>query len=196
MPQRPEDYQSGKNVGGNKLGGTGAGHNDPFDYLKGAIGKDHGYLGHFKQEKFLRKGHNTGVRAPGTLVRVAPNQGANAAPRVDVVGGAPEISSVFPAPPVPSQVFPAPTTQTAPGVLTPAIPGRTNVAPGLQAPTGRSRFLAEHPVVAARRAVRQTRRAGTNVSPTQALDAIRAARATSNSAYSEARARRAKRGIY
>lgn len=31
--------------------------NDPFNYLK--LGEDSGYLGHFKEEKFLEEGHNT-----------------------------------------------------------------------------------------------------------------------------------------
>jgi hypothetical protein len=56
MPQRPEDYQSTKNVGGNKLGGTDAGHNDPMAYLKTT--SDHAYLGHFTGRKVLKDGHN------------------------------------------------------------------------------------------------------------------------------------------
>lgn len=56
MPQRPEDYQSTKNVGGNKLGGTDAGHNPPFAYLK--LTPEHAYLGHFRQSRYLEQGHN------------------------------------------------------------------------------------------------------------------------------------------
>lgn len=69
MPQRPEDYQSTKNVGGNKLGGTDAGHNDPFSYLK--IKPEHIYFGHFRQEKFLREGHNV-RRGRKQVVATAP----------------------------------------------------------------------------------------------------------------------------
>lgn len=207
MPQRPEDYQSTKNVGGKKLGGTGAGHNDPFDYVKTT--KDHDYLGHFNQEKFIREGHNTVARMPQTGVKVAsavPQQPANVVPRVDIVGGAPQVSTVFPAPPM---------TQTPPGVMTPAPsrPLTPTISPGLQTPTRRALARAEHPVIAARRQGRQAVRAAQRLGPdapgmagarrvavadakTARRAAVLTARANPNSAYSEARARRATRGIY
>lgn len=71
MPQRPEDYQSTLNVGGNKRGGTDARTNDPFSYLK--TKPEHAYLGHFKERGVLQDGHNTGARA--SRMRTAPGLG-------------------------------------------------------------------------------------------------------------------------
>jgi hypothetical protein len=62
MPQRPEDYMSTKNVMGNRPGGTDARTNDPFSYLK--TKPEHAYLGHFKNPKFLRAGHNVSAAVP------------------------------------------------------------------------------------------------------------------------------------
>jgi hypothetical protein len=210
LPQRKEDYMSTKNVGGKRLGGTDAGHNDPFSYLKQSVGKNHGYLGHFKQEKFLRKGHNEVAPRPGVIV--APAQDYTAKPNpstvVDVVGQPqPRVSTVFPAPGMQAAPPATPSTSTRaryakPGALGPVTltPPTMTTAPGVRTPraarqTRAQRFAAEHPVIAARRAINQTRKAGTNVSPAQALAAIRTARANPNSAYSEARARRGRRGI-
>jgi len=58
MPQQPEDYMSTKNTGGNH---PPRGGNDPFGYVK--VKPEHAYLGHFRQSRFLRAGHNA-VAAP------------------------------------------------------------------------------------------------------------------------------------
>lgn len=55
-PQRRADYMSTKNVGGNKPVDPESG---PAGVSLGfAVKPEHAYLGHFKQEKFLREGHN------------------------------------------------------------------------------------------------------------------------------------------
>lgn len=84
MPQRPEDYQSTKNVGGNKLGGTDAGYNDPFAYVK--LTPAHAHLGRFRQEKFLRKGHNQSLIGAERLGRRAVRRKLTRAVRAGETG--------------------------------------------------------------------------------------------------------------
>jgi hypothetical protein len=87
MPQRPADYKSTKNVGGNRKVEPDSGPaGDMFGYMK--MKPEHAYLEHFKNPKYLKDGHNTisaeglkygaarrvlrqGLRAPGAGVSAA-----------------------------------------------------------------------------------------------------------------------------
>lgn len=178
-----------KNTGygpGNK--GPAKGANDPFSYVK--LTKDHGYLGHFRKEKFIEEGHNFVSMQRGGAPRPsweAPNFGT-------------------PGPSLPG-------LDAASGESSPAGPssGTFRAAAPLVAP--RQTYAQKHPVVAARRRANTDVRIAKSMGPDPAgmagqrrtaiqaakanrLTDVRAARANPESAYSEARARRAKRGIY
>lgn len=56
MPQRPADYKSTKNVGGDRPIEPDSG--PPGVSLGFKTQPEHAYLGHFRKEKFLRDGHN------------------------------------------------------------------------------------------------------------------------------------------
>lgn len=178
------------------------------------VGKNHGYLGHFAQDKFIRAGHNTvAPRPPGTLVRVNdnPTQAPNAVPRVDVMGG-PQVSTVFPAPPSTSAVAPGfqapkapivPSTPVPPSAPAPAFRTTPNqlsarnarrairhVLPGALSVTGANAargasVAAERPVIAARLAAKQA-----GITGTARRQMVSAARLDPNSRQSERLARR------
>lgn len=169
-----------------------------FGYLK--LGKDHGYLGHFRAPKFIHEGHNTTLTPRQTSI-------------VEPAGGFQTPTAVATTAPG-LQTPPTAVATSAPGFQTPPTATTSTMAPGLQAPaTPRPTFLQEHPVIAARRgsrgivresrqALRQAARTGVGGAEARAnlqsaiagrRAAVSAARSDPNSAFMEANARREKR---
>lgn len=166
--------------------------------------KEHGYLGHFGQEKYLRAGHN--VSSSTRRLRGMGNKGSDrqgATTRQGVTAVSPKRANMTTlGPQGPKQPMNKPTVETGGGFRSPILPrGRAAKKAIRRGDSNAAAVAAAHPVIAANVAakarLKDARRSGEKGAVVRARELNRASRKTARSSVNAAKnirkARRAER---